>query len=94
MLKKYKISNLLKYQIDDIKNLINGDNVVQWAPQEKLQHLYDAFVGLNDAEVETLTKQGYVLAHYTEIGVGLAEIWLKLTRFPLRQWLMDLRLSI
>jgi len=66
---RYKISNLLFYQIDEVKKMVGGEVVL--SPTKDIQHYYNAFVALTQSEVDVLTDLGFCVTKHAVVGDGL-----------------------
>lgn len=69
MIQRYKIPNLLNYQVDQIKKILKEDTLTI-INNEVQNHFYDIYVGLNPTEVSILTELGFCLVKYIPIGEG------------------------
>jgi hypothetical protein len=68
-IQQYKISNLLGYQIDELKKILQPD-IITFVPNQQAPHFHDAYAGLNSTEYEILERLGYSIQKHIIIGAG------------------------
>lgn len=67
---RYRICNLLNYQVDQIKKILNEDTITIIENFEQ-PHFSDIFVGLNPTEYSILIELGYCLTKHVPVGESL-----------------------
>ncbi len=72
-IQRYKIANLLNYQIDLLKNILDEQTMTVIANNQQ-PHFSDAYVGLNPTEVEVLSELGFPLIKHISIGLGVGDL--------------------
>ncbi len=66
-LQRYRIRNLLSYQISEIQSMLNQD-ILTLVKNIRLPHFTDIYVGLNDTEASMLMALGYCVTKHIVIG--------------------------
>lgn len=68
-LQRYKICNLLSYQVHQVKKILDEDGVTVVQKTDR-PHFHDIYVGLNETELDILRELGYSVSKYVAIGEG------------------------
>lgn len=66
-LQRYKIVNLLNYQVEQVKKILDEDNLTVISNKNQ-PHFYNIYIGLNPTEISILTQLGFSLNKYVAIG--------------------------
>jgi hypothetical protein len=69
-IQQYRISNLLGYQVDELKRILQPD-IITFVPNPQAPHFHDAYAGLNSTEYEILERLGYSIQKHIIIGAGV-----------------------
>ncbi len=67
---KYKICNLLNYQVNELKKLV-GESAVSTESNSDKPYFYNICIGLNSTEVAILQDLGFVLNKIATVGVAV-----------------------
>lgn len=66
-LNRYRIHNLLSYQVSEIMSIFDKD-ILTVIKNERLPHFTDIYVGLNDTESAMLEALGYCVTKHIVIS--------------------------
>jgi hypothetical protein len=66
---KYKIVNLLSYQVAEIKKVLRED-ILTIVQNRENPHFFDIYAGLNISEYEIVHNLGYCIHRHTTVGEG------------------------
>lgn len=67
---KYKISNLLHYQIREINGILGNYHVLVATQNDENPYYYTGYAALTLSEIDILTELGFCVTKHMTIGEG------------------------
>ncbi len=72
-IQRYRISNLMSYQVQELQGML-AEGVLTVIQNFDKPHFYDAFAGLNDSELDILSNLGFCVTKHVALSVTPEQI--------------------